>query len=39
MFEDLWVVAVGADEPQIGDVDESIVEGCEDTGNTEDELT
>jgi len=27
-----------ADEPQIGDVDEGIVEGGEDTGNAEDQL-
>lgn len=26
-------------EPEIGDVDESVVEGGEDTGNTEDEFT
>lgn len=28
-----------ADEPEIGDVDEGVVEGGEDTGNAEDELT
>lgn len=27
-----------ADEPEIGDVDEGVVEGGEDTGNAEDEL-
>ena len=27
------------DQPEIGDMDEGIIEGCEDTGNTEDEFT
>lgn len=27
------------DEPEIGDVDEGVVEGGEDTGNAKDELT
>jgi len=29
---------LAADEPEIGDVDEGVVEGGEDTGNAEDEL-
>lgn len=27
------------DEPEIGDMDEGVVEGCEDTGDAEDEFT
>ena len=27
------------DEPEIGDVDEGVVEGCEDAGDAEDEFT
>ena len=35
-----WKSALSrADEPEIGDVDEGVVEGGEDTGNAEDELT
>ena len=35
----LSVAAIGTDEPQIGNMNEGVVEGGEDTGNTEDELT
>jgi hypothetical protein len=34
----VWVSQVGGDEPEIGDVDEGIVERGEDTSNAEDEL-
>lgn len=27
------------DEPEIGDMDEGVVEGCEDSGDAEDEFT
>lgn len=33
------VEIVRVDEPEIGDVDEGIVEGSEDASNAEDELT
>jgi len=34
----IFSCAWAADEPEIGDVDEGVVEGGEDTGNAEDEL-
>lgn len=35
----MLALASRADEPEIGDVDEGVVEGGEDTGNAEDEFT
>ncbi len=32
----IWLVL---DEPEIGDMDKGVVEGCEDTGDAEDEFT
>lgn len=34
-----WSGVIGLDEPEIGDMDECVVEGGEDTGNAKDELT
>lgn len=34
-----WRAASAIDEPEIGDVDEGVVEGGEDTSNAENELT